>query len=100
MQLRLGFWAVAVLGMCVGADNASGQRQSSRSTESAKQEVRQSLDVDGLVSQAANNVSQRYNLNARQRERAQQMFQEGVNRFLVEHQDEIYPLMRDMVPRG
>ena len=62
----------------------------------AKQEVQSQYDIGGMIEQAVRNISQRYNLNTEQHNITQKMMEEGVNRFLMEHADEIYPLIRDL----
>ncbi|MHC4063659.1 MAG: hypothetical protein ACYSUI_04055 [Planctomycetota bacterium] len=84
----LGGFAVAT---CVGP--AVAQEQSSKA---AKEEVHRFFDVPSMINQAVMNISRRYNLNKEQHEITQRMMQEGVNGFLREHQDEIYPLIRDL----
>lgn len=63
---------------------------------SAKEEVDRTFDVPAMIDQAVANISRRYNLNKTQHEFTQKMMEEGVNRFLREHQDDIYPLIRDL----
>lgn len=61
-----------------------------------KEEVESNLNIGGMTDQAVRNIAARYNLNQEQYEATQRMMEEGVNRFLQEHADEIYPLIRDL----
>lgn len=90
MRTRLACWAVACLVLAGTGPPARAQKQSS------PQEVRNLYDVDAIMQQAVENISMRYNLNRSQHELTQEMMKQGVSRFLREHQDEIYPLIRDL----
>jgi hypothetical protein len=91
---RIGL-AALVFGVGLVADGALAQKKSE--WQRARDDVRSSLDIDGLILQASYNVSTRYNLNESQHAASEGIFQKHINKFLVEHQDEIYPLIRDIV---
>jgi len=63
---------------------------------SRDREIRGLYPVDDMIEQATNNIAQRYNLNKAQYDRTLKMMRDGVNRFLIEHQDEMFPLVRDL----
>ncbi len=53
-------------------------------------------NVDTMVGQAANNIIRRYNLNEEQAAKTKEMLEAGVHKFLREHQEEIWPLLREL----
>jgi len=65
-------------------------------TGSARDEVNAFFPVDPMIRQAADNVSRRYNLNREQTQFTHDMMAKRVNKFLEEHEDEIWPIIRDM----
>ena len=54
------------------------------------------LDLNGMIDQAVNNVAARYQLDHHQYEITRQMMHEGVKTFLSQHQEEMFPLVRDL----
>ena len=64
--------------------------------EIARREVEGFWQVDAILEQAVNNIAARYNLNDVQKSITAEMMNEGVKGFLDEHQDEIWPLIRDL----
>jgi hypothetical protein len=54
------------------------------------------LPVDSMMKQAADNISRRYNLNDIQSQFTHDMLVQEVSKFLEEHEDEIWPLIRDL----
>ncbi len=89
---RLG-WMVALAVLMGNAGLATGQQESSAGQV-------EGYDVPGLIDQAVNNISRRYNLNGKQHEYTRRMMAREVNAFLSEHQDAIYPLIRDLGRAG
>ena len=67
-----------------------------RGQTEARNEVERIFQIDTMIDQAVNNVSARYNLNRTQHEITRRMMHEGVKAFLRDHQDQIYPLIRDL----
>jgi hypothetical protein len=65
--------------------------------EKARDEVYRMLPVDSMIRQAAENVSRRYNLNEEQTRFTHDMMVKRVTKFLEEHEDELWPLVRELV---
>lgn len=53
-------------------------------------------NVDAMIEQASKNIIRRYNLNEEQAAKTREMLQAGVHKFLREHQEEIWPLLREL----
>ncbi|MCH7814101.1 MAG: hypothetical protein IID40_08785 [Planctomycetes bacterium] len=86
-------WMVALAVLMGNVGLAKGQKESSAGHV-------EGYDVPGLIDQAVNNISHRYNLNSKQHEFTRRMMAREVNAFLREHQDAIYPLIRDLGRAG
>ncbi len=84
---------LVVLTVVVTDGNAQSPKRKSRS---ARDEMYRTLPVDDMIRQAAENVSRRYNLNGDQAQFTQDMMAARVYKFLDEHEDEIWPIIRDM----
>ncbi|UCG16651.1 MAG: hypothetical protein JSV19_01175 [Phycisphaerales bacterium] len=84
-------WVLGIL-----AAEAIGAPQRKSRAQVAKEAVYRSLPVDDMIRQAAENVSRRYNLNPQQTQFTEDMMNKRVTRFLDEHEDEIWPIIRDM----
>ena len=93
MVFRRLCWILAALALVTGVEPAAAQK---RSAKAPKKEVSDVYDVPSMINQAVMNISRRYNLNKSQHDFTQEMMEERVSRFLFEHQDEIYPLIRDL----
>ncbi len=90
MKPRLASFVLACVVVLTGANGASGQGKTDDG------DISSLFPVDDMINQATDNISRRYNLNDAQRKATQKMMHERVNRFLSEHQDEMYPLIRDL----
>jgi hypothetical protein len=86
---------VVVLGVFSSNGLAQTPKEGKRAA-SAKDEVNALLPVESMIRQAAENVSRRYNLNREQTQFTQDILAKRVNKFLEEHEDEIWPIIRDM----
>jgi hypothetical protein len=64
--------------------------------EIARRQVEGFWQVDAILDQAVDNIATRYNLNDIQKAETAEMMNEGVKGFLDRHQDEIWPLIRDL----
>ena len=94
MKVRIVAW-LAVCGMMAMAGSpALGQGKSAESG------IHSMFPVDNMINQAADNIARRYNLNDSQHQATLKMLRDGVNRFLLEHQDEMYPIVRDLAKGG
>ncbi len=62
----------------------------------ARRQVEGFWQVDAILDQAVDNIATRYNLNDVQKAETAEMMNEGVKGFLDRHQDEIWPLIRDL----
>lgn len=64
--------------------------------QDAREEVEGFWQVDSILEQAVRNIALRYNLNETQTEFTRHMMVSRVKRFLDDHQDEVWPLVRDL----
>ena len=55
------------------------------------------LPVDKILTQAVKNIAVRYNLNAEQHEFTDQLMTREVHKFLREHRQEVWPVLRDLI---
>jgi len=62
----------------------------------ARKEVEGFWPVDAILDQAVKNIAARYNLNDIQTAETAEMMNTRVKKFLDEHQDEVWPLIRDL----
>lgn len=53
--------------------------------------------IEGILNTAVRNISRRYNLNETQTRYTDEMMKTEVNRFLLEHEDEVWPIIRDLL---
>lgn len=53
-------------------------------------------NVDAMIEQASKNIIRRYNLNEEQAAKTREMLRAGVHKFLREHQEEIWPILREL----
>jgi len=56
-----------------------------------------SATVEKLMEEAVKNISRRYNLNEAQAAETQKLMKREVNRFLKEHEAEVWPAIRDLL---
>ncbi len=56
-----------------------------------------SATVEKIMEDAVRNISRRYNLNDEQTSETQKLMKREVNRFLKEHEAEVWPLIRDLL---
>jgi len=87
--------AVPANGQDSGSEAAPAAKQTQDPTE-AKREVEGFWQVDAILDQAVKNIAARYNLNDIQTAETAEMMNTRVKRFLDEHQDEVWPLIRDL----
>ncbi len=97
MTMRI--WTVLgiVLGLVGQALPAGAQSQGNNDAEKAREFVYRSWPVDDMIRQAAENVARRYNLNPEQTAFTRDMMAKRVNAFLRDHEDQIWPVVRDMM---
>ena len=75
---------------------ASEPKPASAETIEAKNNVNSFWDVSKILKIATRNIGRRYNLNDEQQVYTDDMMTKRVTRFLENHQDEIWPLIRDL----
>jgi len=92
-------WVVlgVVAGMAVMVLPVSAQSQSDSDADKARELVYRSWPVDDMIRQAAENVARRYNLNPEQTAFTRDMMAKRVNAFLRDNEDQIWPVLRDMM---
>lgn len=98
----MGCWSVVVLGSVAAAIGQTSERKSEPfppekvEPAKAKAEVEGFWPVDALTEQAVKRIAFRYNLNDEQTEFTRDMMNTRVKKFLDDHQDDIWPLIRDL----
>lgn len=56
-----------------------------------------SANVEAIMQQAVRNIARRYNLNEAQREKTRDIMFREVRAFLKEHEDEVWPVIREII---
>lgn len=92
---RLLFVTLVITWTCAVIPSAA--RGGDAEIDKAREEVYHLLPVDSMIQQAADNVSRRYNLNEEQTRFTHDMMVKRVTKFLAEHDDELWPLVRELV---
>ncbi len=71
---------------------------SEKASDKAKAAARtSSATVDAIMETAVRNIGRRYNLNAAQLEQTQALMKREVYKFLQDHEDNVWPLIRDLL---
>lgn len=99
LTIGLLFIAAAVSRPAVAGDPPAGDstpKPASAESIEAKNKVSSFWDVSKILKIATRNIGQRYNLNEEQQVYTDNMMTARVTRFLENHQDEIWPLIRDL----
>lgn len=91
---------VVVLAACVTlrADDTSKAKKSQSPAELLAHGDQQT--IDRILDTAVGNIARRYNLTDSQRKKTAEIMNREVHRFLSEHEDEVWPLVRDFLARG
>ncbi len=84
--------AVTVVGLHISGVGAFAQDGASGNLGSGD-----SATVERIMNTAVHNISVRYNLNAAQKEKTMEIMHREVYRFLKEHEDQVWPLIRDFL---
>lgn len=58
---------------------------------------KEAASVDAIMAQAVKNIGRRYNLNEAQLEKTHEIMQREVYRFLQQHEEKIWPLIRELL---
>ncbi len=72
----------------------------STSDRSVKATPINTATIEKIMDQAVTNISRRYNLNADQQQKTDEILKRDVYRFLREHENEIWPLIQDLFRSG
>jgi hypothetical protein len=92
-----------LLSLFVGAGLlAASAARASDSTDNSKSQLSRQVpgaeaSIEMICEQAVKNISMRYNLNDAQTAQTNALMKREVDKFLREHEDEIWPLMRSML---
>lgn len=92
---RVFFLATIIIGLAVPRTIVAEEKPAKRTldlTESAAAGT-----VERIVDQAVVNIGRRYNLNNKQLDRTGQIMKSKVNEFLKEHEEEIWPAIRELL---
>lgn len=90
----------AVLGVATGlsADEKKPAPVSEKASDTAKAAASaSSATVDAIMETAVRNIGRRYNLNQAQLEKTHELMKREVYKFLQEHEDRVWPLIRDLL---
>ncbi len=74
--------------------NASG-KSSSTATDAAQLPTQATIEM--IMKEAVNNIARRYNLNEEQTQKTDEIMKREVNKFLKEHEAEVWPIIRDLL---
>ena len=72
-------------------------------TEAKQQELKvpssptATATIEQILDRAVQNIARRYNLNAAQTQFTKEIMKMEVNKFLLEHEDEVWPVIRDLL---
>jgi len=78
------------------------QQPKSKGTSPAagtKTEVTQAT-AEMIMNEAVKNIARRYNLNEAQRQKTDEIMKRDVNKFLKEHEAQVWPIIRDLMGNG
>lgn len=77
----------------------SSKPQTSSTAANEKQQPTQAT-VDMIMTEAVNNIAKRYNLNEAQKQKTDEIMKRDVNKFLKEHEEQVWPIIRDLMSNG
>ncbi|MBN1513917.1 MAG: hypothetical protein JXB13_18010 [Phycisphaerae bacterium] len=97
MTMRIWIVLGVMAGVAGMALPAGAQSEADNDAEKARDYVYRSWPVDDMIRQAAENVARRYNLNPEQTAFTRDMMAKRVNAFLRDNEDQIWPVLRDMM---
>ncbi|MFQ5591380.1 MAG: hypothetical protein ACE5HE_09480 [Phycisphaerae bacterium] len=87
--------ALSVTSVCLAVDPTP--------TEARKEQVKvptspaASATIEQILERAVQNIARRYNLNQAQTQFTDELMKTEVNKFLLEHEDEVWPVIRDLL---
>lgn len=97
-------WLIVLsLGMtCSGARLAAGQEPKPLPVNDAVESINAgsqpaAATIERIMDQAVRNIAVRYNLNEVQKEETDKLMKREVHRFLREHENEVWPAIRDLL---
>ncbi len=73
--------------------------QTSSTTAEAKQMPTQAT-VEMIMTEAVKNIAKRYNLNDAQKQKTDEIMKRDVNKFLKDHEAQVWPIIRDLMSNG
>ncbi|MCH7591808.1 MAG: hypothetical protein IH989_03370 [Planctomycetes bacterium] len=80
---------------------AAAQTRDSRMSDAAEElksgKPPAALTLDTIMDAAVRNIAKRYNLNEAQRDLTDQLMKRGVERFLKDHENEVWPVIGDLL---
>lgn len=53
-----------------------------------------------IMNEAVKNIAKRYNLNEAQKQKTDEIMKRDVNKFLKEHEEQVWPIIRDLMANG
>ncbi len=56
--------------------------------------------VEMIMNEAVKNIAKRYNLNEAQKQKTDEIMKRDVNKFLKEHEAQVWPIIRDLMANG
>lgn len=93
---------LAVLGVATGLSAGEKKKKAPPVSDSASATTKaaaksSSATVDAIMETAVRNIGRRYNLNAAQLEKTHILMKREVYKFLQEHENNVWPLIRDLL---
>ncbi len=79
------------------AKEGSGQPAAKAGASQPEAKSEEFLPVEKILTKAVSNISVRYNLNDQQRRLTDQIMRRDVYKFLREHRDQVWPVLRDLM---
>lgn len=73
--------------------------QTSSTTAESRQMPTQAT-VEMIMKEAVNNIASRYNLNEAQKQKTDEIMRRDVNKFLKDHEAQVWPIIRDLMSNG
>ena len=76
------------------------QPKSQTSSTTAEKQMPTQATVEMIMTEAVKNIAKRYNLNEAQKQKTDEIMKRDVNRFLKDHEAQVWPIIRDLMSNG
>ena len=91
---------MTVVPVGIASEPEVGEAAQPKSAEAAQPRLSipaSAATIERIMDQAVRNIARRYNLNETQTKKTDELMKREVNRFLKEHEDEVWPVIRDLL---